>query len=143
MCELRDIQKDMLKPAEASSQQHLFLILDKHLHGFPWECLPHLRGHSISRIPSLSFLRDRLATLDTPLSYLASSQTALDQSPSPVTNVKTLRTSYILNPSGDLNSTQKMFEPWLAGHSNWNGIIGRSPTSDEYKQALLTSDLML
>ncbi|KAH9812227.1 peptidase family C50-domain-containing protein [Melampsora americana] len=132
VCQLREIQKELLKPysKEASSKQHLFLILDKNLQGFPWEVLPHLRGHSISRIPSLSFLRDRLL--------------ALEESPLPShLTVDPTRTAYILNPSGDLTSTQTMFETWLGGHQGWNGIKNRSPSTEEVKQALETSNLML
>ncbi|EGG06631.1 uncharacterized protein MELLADRAFT_36075, partial [Melampsora larici-populina 98AG31] len=132
VCQLREIQKEMLKPhsKEASSKQHLFLILDKNLQGFPWEVLPHLRGHSISRIPSLSFLRDRLLALGELTS------------PSNMT-VDATRTAYILNPSGDLISTQTMFETWLGGHQGWNGIKNRSPSTEEVKQGLATSNLML
>lgn len=132
VCQLREIQKELLKPysKEASSKQHLFLVLDKNLQGFPWEVLPHLRGHSISRIPSLSFLRDRLL--------------ALEESPSPSNlTIDATRTAYILNPSGDLISTQTMFETWLGSHQGWNGIKNRSPSTEEVKQALATSNLML
>ena len=39
---------------------HVFLVLDKHLQGIPWECIYSLKGKSVSRIPSYSFLLDRL-----------------------------------------------------------------------------------
>lgn len=146
MCQLREIQKEKLVPysKEESGKQHLFLILDKNLQGFPWEVLPNLKGHSISRIPSLSFLRDRLLELNhgpTKSSTLGSS--ALPRTSQPVPTIDVSRTAYILNPSGDLTSTQKQFESWLDSHQGWNGIKERSPTSEEVKHALMTSNLML
>ncbi|WAQ82072.1 hypothetical protein PtA15_2A385 [Puccinia triticina] len=131
VCELRNLQKEFLVgySEEECSPQHLFLILDKNLHGFPWEVLPILTGHSVSRIPSLSFLRDRLGD-----------EQANDLAP---LSIDPTRTSYILNPSGDLTSTQLKFEGWLESQPSWNGIKGRSPSSEEVKQALLSSNLML
>jgi separase len=58
-------------------------------------------------------------------------------------SVDPTRTSYILNPSGDLTSTQHKFESWLESRPTWNGVKGRSPSSEEVKQALLSSNLML
>ncbi|KAA1090974.1 hypothetical protein PGT21_019603 [Puccinia graminis f. sp. tritici] len=132
VCELRNLQKEFLVAysEEESSPQHLFLILDKHLHGFPWEVLPILMGHSVSRIPSLSFLRDRLGD----------DQQRADLAP---LSVDPTRTSYILNPSGDLTSTQLKFESWLESRPSWSGIKARPPSSEEVKQALLSADLML
>ncbi|MBW0461348.1 hypothetical protein O181_001063 [Austropuccinia psidii MF-1] len=131
ICELRALQKEILIPysLEETRQQHLFLILDKQLHGFPWEVLPTLLGHSVSRIPSLSFLRDRLVHND-------------ESIPTPLL-LDVTRTSYILNPSGDLSSTQSQFETWLEANQAWNGIKGRPPSSEEVKQALLSKNLML
>jgi len=134
VCELRNIQKEFLVEysEEERSPQHLFLILDKHLHGFPWEVLPILIGHSVSRVPSLSFLRERLGDAQ------ETTKTGIAAMPIDPTG-----TSYILNPSGDLASTQLKFESWLESQPTWNGIIGRSPSSEEVKQALLTKNLML
>lgn len=131
VCELRNIQNEFLVPytQEECFQQHLFLILDKHLHGFPWEVLPTLLGHSVSRIPSLSFLRDRLRD----------DQVTLTVPPT----IDPSRTTYILNPSGDLASTQSKFEDWLEDQPTWNGIKGRPPSSEEMKHALSSANLVL
>ena len=37
-----------------------FLVLDKHVQMIPWESLPILRGHSISHVPSVAFITDRM-----------------------------------------------------------------------------------
>ncbi|KAJ2620852.1 separin protein [Coemansia sp. RSA 1358] len=50
--------------AEEDKQRHLILALDKHAQQIPWECLPCLCDYPISRIPSISFLQHRLATMN-------------------------------------------------------------------------------
>ncbi len=64
-----------------------------------------LRGQPVSRLPSLAFalqhswpcMRDASATY------------------------------FVLNPSGDLASTQKHFEPLFAAHKSWTGVAGQPP----------------
>ena len=43
--------------SEAEDPVHTVLILDKSLHVFPWESLPCMQGHAVSRVPSLACLR--------------------------------------------------------------------------------------
>ncbi|CEQ40338.1 SPOSA6832_01949 [Sporobolomyces salmonicolor] len=117
--------------------EHTFLVLDKTLQAFPWESLPCLRGRSVSRLPSLSFLRDRL-------DLAASRSTSEDRPFEIVLNPKSA--AFVLNPGGDLGNTQKTFEPWLeqqAREVNWNGIVGRAPGEDEVKAALASKELFL
>ncbi|ETS60006.1 hypothetical protein PaG_05997 [Moesziomyces aphidis] len=45
---------------EEASDHHIFLVLDKDTAPFPWESMPILRGKSVSRIPSMAFLQDRI-----------------------------------------------------------------------------------
>ncbi|KAN0065117.1 separin protein [Thecaphora frezii] len=62
-------------------------------------------------------------------------------------NLSKRRTTYLLNPSGDLVRTQERFEPWLQSHTGtrggWRGIIGREPVLDELVRMLSDSDLHL
>ncbi|GAA5908652.1 hypothetical protein JCM5296_006001 [Sporobolomyces johnsonii] len=121
----------------ADPDEHTFLILDKTLQAFPWESLPCLRGRSVSRLPSLSFLRDRL-------DLAASRSTSEDRPFEIVINPKSA--AFVLNPGGDLRSTQNTFEPWLEQQTrevNWSGIVGRAPGEDEVKAALATKELFL
>lgn len=118
-----------------NTDEHTFLILDKHLHAFPWESLPCLRGRSISRLPSTSFLRDRLD--------LAASRGQQDP-----LNIffNPRRAAYILNPGNDLKHTQLTFEPWLKERSRacgWSGVVGRVPLEEEVRGALTNQDLLL
>ncbi|GAA5885666.1 hypothetical protein JCM6882_007518 [Rhodosporidiobolus microsporus] len=119
--------------------EHTFLILDKALQAFPWESLPCLRGRSTSRLPSLAFLRDRLD--------LAGSQSASPEQPRDYDVViEPLKTSFVLNPGGDLKNTQKTFEPWLEEQkeqAGWSGVVARAPLEEEVKAALTQKELFL
>ncbi|GEM07555.1 cysteine-type endopeptidase, separase [Rhodotorula toruloides] len=121
--------------SKTSHNEHTFLILDKRLQAFPWESLPCLRGRSVSRLPSLSFLRDRL-------------DLAAERSPTSPHDliVDHARTSYLINPGGDLKNTQQTFEPWLRGQADkhgWTGVVARTPLEEEVKQSLTTGELFL
>ena len=39
---------------------------------------------------------------------------------------------YVVNPSGDLYQTQERFESLFRSQPNWEGIIGRKPTIEEF-----------
>jgi separase len=79
---------------------HTILILDKSLHVFPWESLPCLEKVSVSRMPSISCLKDRI---------LAQRR---DAGPDRSDGFYINRTNgaYVLNPAGDLKATQATFE---------------------------------
>jgi separase len=81
---------------------HLILVLDKHAHRIPWESLPSLRPQSVSRVPSVPYLRSALER---------SQMESMDG----VTGVKADCSSafYVLNPSQDLMHTQQEFAGWL------------------------------
>lgn len=84
-------------------QDHVILILDKALHTFPWESLPCLRGRSVSRLPSLGTLMERVVA--SPIEGASW--------PSVMAN----RGFFVLNPSGDLTHTQSQFEPTLSKYT--------------------------
>ncbi|KIO19106.1 hypothetical protein M407DRAFT_31256 [Tulasnella calospora MUT 4182] len=124
---------------------HLFLALDKNLQGLPWESIPILRGRSVSRIPSISFLLDRVDLVRHQQGQAIASRSSTG-APSPDrTTVDPLKTFYILNPSGDLKNTQSTFEPKFKDLEKlgWKGITGRPPTEEEMLQGFQKSDLML
>lgn len=100
---------------------HLFLVLDRGLCELPWESMPVLRAHAVSRLPSLAFLP------------------AL---PAPRT-LDGERTSYLLNPGGDLVRSEARFAPALRAHHAWRGTVGRAPVLDEAVQALARTDTFL
>ena len=127
--------------ASLQEDEHVFLVLNRSLQEIPWESLPILRGRSISRIPNVDFLVDRLEFArrrnqsTSPSSDKYEGRTRLDLS----------STYYILNPSGDLESTERRFSPWLRSmrEVGWDGIIGRMPSEQEFTHALAKNELLM
>jgi separase len=124
--------------ASQSSQatQHMILILDNNLHGFPWESLPYLERLSISRLPSLAALRERLFSVK---------QNTLQQKhvPGHYIRAESGGTS-VLNPSGDLSHTTKTLKPRLDDlRGPWTHIANRAPTEKEFEDSLREKDLVL
>lgn len=81
---------------------HVVLILDKSLHMFPWESLPCLRGRSVSRVPCLSALLERVVPSPEGTSW---------------PSVAPTKGFYILNPEGDLKHTQFTFDNVLSKYT--------------------------
>ncbi|KAG8730106.1 hypothetical protein FRC10_003137 [Ceratobasidium sp. 414] len=123
---------------------HMFLVLDKNVQRVPWESLPILRGQSVSRIPSVSFLVDRvqLAGHRQGTPFVANPEGgAADRA-----CVNPTRVQYVLNPKGDLRHTEKEFGPWLkrmTKEAGWTGIIGRKPSEEEMARSLAGADLFI
>jgi separase len=121
--------------------EHVFLVLNRSLQEIPWESLPVLRGRSVSRIPNIDFLIDRLEFAQRRRqsgsrdSERYDGRTWLDSS----------STYYVLNPSGDLEGTERRFSPWLRSMQavGWDGIIGRAPSEQEFSHALLNNELVM
>ncbi|PVG00070.1 hypothetical protein CPB86DRAFT_782920 [Serendipita vermifera] len=124
------------------NNEHIFLVLDKIVQEIPWESVPSLRKRSVSRIPSLSFLIDRLKMAALQQSNRKFSQKSSQSTRMPLDPRKVY---YVLNPEGDLKRTENAFTPWLKQMKNvgWNGIIGRKPTEFELSNALSTADLFI
>ncbi|KAL7753527.1 separin protein [Sorochytrium milnesiophthora] len=125
---------------------HIVLVLDRHLQQMPLESMPVLRAAPAVRVPSLAFLYDRLARRSGSVSFECDASSA----------------AYVLNPSGDLSSTQTTFddalskydspvgisatatEPLSCGrHTEWYGIVGRPPTAQEFTAGLTQHELFL
>ncbi|KAL9116752.1 MAG: hypothetical protein Q9187_006719 [Circinaria calcarea] len=126
---------------QTGETNHTILILDKALHCFPWESLPCMNGHPISRLPSLVCLRRRILQMRQQQSpYL---EEGIYISPT--------NTSYVLNPSNDLPSTQSTFLPALSSlptlppsaPNQPSNILARPPTESEFASILSTRSLLL
>lgn len=117
--------------------KHTILILDKALHAFPWESLPCMENHAVSRLPSLGCLRDRIISQDVSQrhdSHLPSKKGVyVDRS----------NGASVLNPSGDLVATQSKFEQPLLSLPGWKNITQRSPTEGEMKVCLENHEIFL
>ncbi|KAK0938311.1 separin protein [Friedmanniomyces endolithicus] len=118
--------------------RHLILVLDKRLQAFPWESLPCLQGSSVSRMNSMLGLRERILAMRRQRSSLSDDRY----------NISRISGTYILNPSGDLTSTQTMLSPPLeslaqARNSNWTSVVKREPNEEEFRTALTDSSMLL
>jgi len=120
---------------------HMFLVLDKNVQGIPWESIPILRGRSVSRIPSMDFLVDRLEFAKWQKSAgRQESDAVVDRA-----EVDPRKTYYVLNPSGDLRGTEGRFSSWLQEMNDvgWEGTIGRPPSEQQFLNALARKDLVV
>lgn len=97
------------------SDQHLVLILDKSLHMFPWESLPCLSKKSVSRVPSIAILRSLLEQ---------------QQEPSRIV-VERAKGHFVLNPGGDLRTTETTFSKTLSDLPGWSGVVAKRPLENE------------
>ncbi len=125
----------------SQEDEHVFLALNRSLQEIPWESLPILRGRSVSRIPNVDFLVDRLE-----LARRRSQSTCQNSGQyEGRTQLNLSSTFYILNPSGDLESTERRFSPWLRSMRpvGWDGIIGRAPSEQEFTHALSKNELLM
>lgn len=134
--ELAASSQGLIKPIP---DNHLILILDKNVQGLPWESMPVLRKESVSRIPDMRFLLDRLELAD----YQRSGELrdmSVDRA-----RVDPRKTFYVLNPSGDLKGTEARFCDWLKEMkgAGWKGLVSQSPSEQEFLDALQTQDLVL
>lgn len=120
----------------STNTAHTILILDKSLHIFPWESMPSLQSLSISRLPSLAALRERILAAK-PCSAVE------DVEPGHYISSAAGGTS-ILNPSGDLSHTMKTLKPRLDDmQGSWTHIASRSPSEKEFEDALKNDELVL
>lgn len=126
----------------AIEDSHTFLVVDRSLQSIPWESVPVLRGQSVSRIPSMEFLLDRVgpAAMGSGCAGEDGDGKAIDR-----VRVDGRKTYYVLNPSGDLKGTEGRFASWLKEMHGvgWQGIIGRAPSEQEMLNALLRKDLVM
>lgn len=120
---------------EVQSIRHTILIIDKQLESIPWEALPCLISHPVSRMPSLATIFQRLEI---------GRQQSSDYSALSISKSK-MQASYILNPAGDLTSTQATFEPILTSISTPRDImlVNDPPTEAQFSDMLTSSDLLL
>ncbi|KAG7398125.1 Separin [Phytophthora boehmeriae] len=105
------------------------LILNHQLHEFPWEGIDVMGGCSgVTRMLSLDLI-------------LQNANRA-----APGTALRRDRVRFLLNPAGDLKSTQTQLEPVLENGATtlgWKGIIGEVPDPDELRNYLLDADLFI
>ena len=133
-------QKLATKTPPPAEDEHLFLILDKNVQGLPWESIPILRGRSVSRIPGIQFLHDRLA-----FAKIKREAGGAAHSANVGAVVDPSNGYYILNPSGDLGRTEERFRDWTNAMKKlgWGGVTGKQVSEQQFVDALKTRDLVV
>ncbi|KAI8988790.1 peptidase family C50-domain-containing protein [Pilobolus umbonatus] len=124
--------------------EHVILILDNHLQMLPIESMPILRSQSVSRLPCLSFLRDRILYTQAFNNKEAYADFKISSSDH-WEDLKVSKNSnfYVLNPSGDLELTQQMFESAFKSYPSWEGIVRQQPMELQVRSALQTKDIYM
>lgn len=137
---LRHYHKAVKDEVRDHKSKHTILILDKALHCFPWESLPCLREHAVSRLPSLACLRDRILQQQKQQQQQNEKQERWNNDG---LRVNRRSGAAILNPTADLTATQAVFKPALEQLHDWDVIIQQPPGEEEMKSCLETHDVFL
>ncbi|KAL8923733.1 MAG: hypothetical protein Q9208_004485 [Pyrenodesmia sp. 3 TL-2023] len=136
---LRQYHEVAKKADDQSAVEHTVLVLDKDLHCFPWESLPCLDGQAVTRLLSLSCLRDRLLRqrhqqIDGGIAISGKHGFCVDRRSG----------AYVLNAAGDLKATQTQFEQPLRNMGGgWEGVTGSQPSEIQLKNYLHERDIFL
>ncbi|OJD32025.1 cell division-associated protein bimb [Diplodia corticola] len=152
--EMLDALRSFHEEAEPMPNQHTILILDKNLHAFPWESLPSLQSLSISRLPSMSALRERLLVARASKKHSSSAPSSSSSDEDATDNdvirgghhisISTLTGTSVLNPGGDLTRTQETLAPHVkAAPGMWYHLIGRVPDETALEMSLAKKDVLL
>ena len=123
----QNIHRDKLQNNRACS----ILILDEHLHRFPWENLPMLRGHCVCRLQSLPFVISPL------MSETEKYELTIDPS----------KVSYVLDPESNLDSTRTRINDAICAILEgsdlcWSGTVGEAPKASSLHEVLTTEHSM-
>ncbi|RVW72165.1 Separase [Vitis vinifera] len=115
-----------LEEEESVNREPIILVLDCEM--LPWENIPVLRTQEVYHMPSIGSIS---AILDR--SHHHQEQAGMNAAAFPL--IDPLDAFYLLNPSGDLSSSQAAFEKWFRDQ-NIEGKAGIAPTVEELAGAL-------
>ncbi|EOD52057.1 putative cell division-associated protein bimb protein [Neofusicoccum parvum UCRNP2] len=142
--EMLDALRSFHEAVESTPNQHTILVLDKNLHAFPWESLPSLQTLSISRLPSMSALRERLEAARASRHSSPGEEDTEAHYGGHHIPISSLTGTSILNPGGDLKRTQETLAPHLQNtQGTWHHLIGRTPEEKTFESSLATKDVLL
>ncbi|CAM9174332.1 unnamed protein product, partial [Ectocarpus sp. 8 AP-2014] len=95
------------------------LVLDEELQAIPWEGLPCLRGHAVTRVPAHAWIPSR-------------------------DGVRLDRGYYVLDPEANLAHTRHHLGPVFQGlgrRLGWSGVEGEAPTEETMAKTLQEVDV--
>lgn len=111
----------------STQTSRVLLIVDHVLQNIPWEVLLNLETGE----DQTGFVCSRLPSLPVVAHMKRKGSIALDSC------------FFALNPSGDLQNTEKTFAKWFQDIPGWDGVIGKPPKSTELLQALKARELFV
>ncbi|KAF3435151.1 hypothetical protein FNV43_RR22238 [Rhamnella rubrinervis] len=126
---------DELEGLDCVNREPIVLVLDFEIQMLPWENIPILRNQEVYRMPSVGSIS---ATLDRRRHH----QEPVGTSAAAFPYIDPLDAFYLLNPSGDLRSTQIEFENWFRDQK-LEGKAGFAPAAAELAVALKSHDLFI
>ena len=128
-----------------ASRQPMCLVLDQDLRGLPWESTPILSRQPVCRMPSIAFVCDRAnhGPADDSQATGKKDEATRAAGSSSCQILDEDNTYYVLNPSKDLAKTQAKFEAEFRAQSQWKGVIGEAPKSEQFKEALTSHDIVV
>ncbi|KAK6945493.1 hypothetical protein RJ641_013037 [Dillenia turbinata] len=121
---------------ECTKREPIILVLDSEVQMLPWENIPLLRQQEVYRMPSVCCI---LAAVHRS-HHFGEGIGKSNNGAFPL--IDPLDAFYVLNPSGDLHSTQVQFENWFADQK-FEGKAGTAPTTEELASALKRHDLFI
>ncbi|GMH28096.1 hypothetical protein Nepgr_029939 [Nepenthes gracilis] len=124
-----------LEEEHCTNREQVILVLDSQVQMLPWENMPILREEEVYRMPSVG-------CISAALQRSANSQEEAQRLAISFPLIDPLDAFYLLNPSGDLSSTQAEFEEWFRAQ-NLQGKAGTAPTTEELSVALRSHDLYI
>jgi Peptidase family C50 len=127
----------------------VILVLGEQLQSMPFEALPCLRGHPVTRLPALPFLFTALsATWSTRSSSSSSTITTVDSDDVDATSEATWSPAqqgirlhsgfYVLDPEQNLPTSRATLQPALEAlqrSRGWSGAVGSDATSSSFQLA--------
>lgn len=117
------ISCEALGPVEGAA---VVLVVGAGLEALPWESMPVLRTCCVTRMPSVAQVCARLSQVP-PCAPISGPRTGY----------------YVLNPSADLNKTQRTFEADFRDRRGWSGVAGSAPAAEELIDALTRADVFV
>uniref|UniRef100_A0A0D9VLJ6 separase n=1 Tax=Leersia perrieri TaxID=77586 RepID=A0A0D9VLJ6_9ORYZ len=131
-CLVKSTVNELTEPVD---RDPVIFVLDINVQMLPWENLPVLRNQEIYRMPSMGSI---FLALTRSNNY--GKDACVIAPPFPV--IDPFNTFYLLNPSGDLSSTQEEFDRLFKNYE-WKGKAGHAPSAEELVLALRNHDLFL
>mmetsp|Transcript_181 Transcript_181/g.513 ORF Transcript_181/g.513 Transcript_181/m.513 type:complete len:1748 (+) Transcript_181:245-5488(+) len=107
----------------------IYLLLDDKVASLPWESMPKLVQHQFFRIPCVTYSDSRVINQE----KYRNSHSCFDLA----------KTSILLNPSGDLLSTEQALTRFVVTNEEWKSITPHDLQPQHVSDILATSDLFL